>query len=190
MPSKKVIAVLLGIIIAVSVVALIPVFMYGFTVNVTEIEAKLGLSSSGSPSTSSSITLQQAPSYDLSTFTVEAHPKALSAYEYFFSNLGDKFEANDAENGGTAVVDILITFDLTTPSGNSLTFSFNPQDLNADGEMTFTMMLGPEDFKGEVGTFHLTITISIEVFLPYELEIPINVIELTPVDLTFEVPQA
>jgi len=188
MPSKKVIAGLLGMIIAVSVVALIPVFMYGFSVNVTEIEATLGLSSSDSPSTSSSITLQQAPSYDLSTFAVEAHPKALSAYEYFFANLGDKFDASDSGNGGTAVVAIEITFDLTTPSGYSLTFSFEPQNLNADSEITLIMMLGPEDYKGEVGTFHLRITISIEVFLPVDLEVPIDVIDLTPVDLTFVVP--
>jgi len=43
MPSKKVIVSLIGIFLAVSVVALIPVFMYGFSVNVTEIETSIGL---------------------------------------------------------------------------------------------------------------------------------------------------
>ena len=186
MPSKKVIAGLLGIIIAVSVVALIPVFMYGFTVNVTEIEATLGLSSSGSPSTSSSITLQQAPDYDLSSFTVEANPKAISAYEYFFSKLGGNMEISQTENGDTAVVDITITFNLTTPSNNSLIFEFKPQGLNAEGENTITMTLGPDEGIGEGGTFHLKITISITVKLPNGETI--KTLALDPVDLTFDIP--
>jgi len=109
MPSKKVIAGLLGIIIAVSVVAFIPVFMYGFTVNVTEIEATIGLSSSSSPSSSSSITLLQAPSYSLSSYSVETNPKAISAYEYFFSKLDGNVDVVEEGNVGTEVVDILIS---------------------------------------------------------------------------------
>lgn len=191
MPSKKVIAVLLGSIIAVSVVALIPVFMYGFTVNVTEIEANLGLSSSDSPSTSSSITLQQAPNYDLSSFSVEANPKAISAYEYFFSTLGgDDAEVTSSGTEGTAVVDIYITFNLTTPSGNSFSFEFSPQDVDAGGEITIIKVLGPGELQGEVGTFSLTITISIAVYLPINPDTPIFEKELTPVNLTFEVPPA
>ena len=189
MPSKKVIAGLLGIIIAVSVVALIPVFMYGFSVNVTEIEATLGLSSSSTPSTSSSITLQQAPDYDLSSFTVEAHSKVLNAYEYFFTTLGGNdadVSSSEAEDG--ALVDIYITFNLTTPSNNSFSFSFSPLDVDAGGEVTIIKVLGPEDLQGEVGTFSLTITISIAVYLPISPDSPIFEEELTPVALVFEVP--
>ena len=43
-----------------------------------------------------------------------------------------------------------------------------------------------DEVEGEVGTFHLTITISITVTPPV-IVTPI-LIELTPVDLTFEVP--
>jgi len=189
MPSKKVIAGLLGIIIAVSVVALIPVFMYGFSVNVTEIEATLGLSSSSSPSTSSSITLQQAPDYDSSSFTVEARSKVLNAYEYFFSALGgDDAEVTSSGTEGAALVDIYITFNLTTPSGNSFSFSFSPQDVDAGGDIMITKVLGPGDLQGEVGTFSLTITISIAIYLPINPDTPIFEKELTPVDLTFVVP--
>ncbi len=179
MPSKKVIAVLLGIIIAVSVVALIPVFMYGFSVNVTEIEATLGLSSS------------QPSDYDSSSFAVEARSKVLNAYEYFFSTLGgDDAEVTSSGTEGAALVDIYITFDLTTPSGNSISFSFSPQDVDAGGEITIIKVLGPEDLQGEVGTFSLTITISIAVYLPINLDTPIFEHELTPVALDFEVPPA
>jgi len=187
MPSRKVIVGLLGMFLAVSVVALIPVFMYGFSVNVTEIEMGIGLSSSGDLSTSS-IETQQIPSYDLSSFTVEANPKALSAYEYFFASLGDKWEITDTETGGSALVEILITFNLTTPSDNSLIFSFNPKGLSEGGVKTITMMLGPNDGIEEAGTFYLKITISIAVYLPISPDTPIFEEELTPVALDFEVP--
>jgi len=187
MPSKKVIVVILGIFLAVSVVALIPVFMYGFTVNVTEIETSIGLSS-GDLSTSSSISSQPAPSYNLSSFTVQANKKALSAYEYFFSKLDGNLDVVEEGDGGTDVVDILITFELTTPSGKSLPSSFNPQGLSGQGLKTITMTLGPDELNREVGTFYLTITISITVTLPPPLNTEIVSFELTPVDLTFEIP--
>lgn len=184
MPSRKVIVGLLGIIIAVSVVALIPVFMYGFTVNVAEIETSIGLTSSGDLSTSS-IELQQSPSYSLDSFNVVANEKAISAYEYFFSILDGNIETEQVGNIGTAVVDILITFNLTTPSNNSLSFSFNPQGLEGGGLKKIMVLLGPDELNGEVGTFHLTITIYITVTPP--LLAPI-VIDLTPVDFSFEIP--
>ena len=183
MPSKKVIVGLLGIFLAVSVVALIPVFMYGFSVNVTEIEANIGLTSSGGLSSSSS--LLQDPSYSLDSFSVVANEKAVSSYEYFFSKLDGIVDVDEEGNIGTEVVDILINFELTTPSNNLLSFSFNPQGLSGQGLKTIMVLLGPDELNGEVGTFYLTITISITVTL---LEIEILNLELTPVDLTFEIP--
>ena len=195
MPSKKLIVGLLGTIIAVSVVALIPVFMYGFTVNTAEIEMSIGLSSSDSSIstssdslyTSSSIELQQTPIYDLSSLNVVANEKTLNAYEYFFSKLDGNVDVSEEGNGGTDVVDILITFNLTTPSNNSLSFSFNPQNLNGQGLKKVMVLLGPDELDREAGTFHLTITISITVALPPPLSTPILNLELTPVDLTFEI---
>ncbi|MHA1477079.1 MAG: hypothetical protein ACTSPU_02670 [Promethearchaeota archaeon] len=181
MRSKKLMIGLLGIFLAISVVALIPVFMYGFSVNVTEIEASIGLSSSGDLSTSSSL----PPSYDLSSFSVEANPRAISAYEYVFSKLDGNVDVVEEENGGTAIVEILITFELTTPSDNSLSFSFSPQGLKGDGLKTVMIIMGPDELNGEVGTFYLTITISIKVTL---LNTEILNLELAPVDLTFEIP--
>jgi len=183
--SKKVIIGLLGIFLAVSVVSLIPVFMYGFSVNVTEIETSIGLTSSGGLSASSSITVQQAPSYSLDSFTVEANPKAISAYEYVFSKLDGNVDVVEEGNAGTEVVEISITFELTTPSNNVLSFSFNPQGLSGQGLKTILVLMGPDELNGEVGTFYLTITISIRVSI---LNTDILNLDLTPVDLTFEIP--
>ena len=188
MPSKKVIVGLLGIFLAVSVVALIPVFMYGFTVNVAEIETSIGLTSSGGISTSSSITLLQDPSYSLDSFNLVANEKVMSAYEYFFSKLDGNVDVVEEGNVGTEVVDILITFELTTPSNIALSFSFNPQGLTGQGLKTILILMGPDELNGEVGTFYLTITISITVSLSPPLNTEILNLELTPVDLTFEIP--
>ncbi len=186
MPSKKVIGGLLGIIIAVSVVALIPVFMYGFTVNTAEIDMSIGLSSSDGLSTSS-IETQQTPTYSLSNFNVVANEKVMNAYEYMFSKLDGNVDVSEEGNGDIDVVDILITFDLTTPSNNLLSFSFNPQGLEGQGLKNVMVLLGPDELKGEVGTFYLTITISITVSLPPPLSTPIMNLALTPVELTFEI---
>ena len=181
MPSRKVIVGLLGMFLAVSVVALIPVFMYGFSVNVTEIEARIGLTSSGDLSTSSSL----PSSYDLSSFAVEANPKAISAYEYVFSKLDGNVDVVEEGNVGTEVVEILITFELTTPSNLVLSSSFNPQGLSGQGLKKILILLGPDELNHEVGAFNLTITIFITVTL---LEIEIVSLELAPVALYFEIP--
>ncbi|MHA1193894.1 MAG: hypothetical protein ACTSP9_16670 [Promethearchaeota archaeon] len=137
------------------------------------------------------MTFQQVPNYDVSDPTVEARSKVLNAYEYFFSTLGgDEAEVTSSGTEGAALVSIEITFDLTTPSGYSLSFSFSPQDVDAGGVITIIEVLGPDDLQGEVGTFSLTITISIAVYLPIDPETPIFEEELTPVALDFEVPPA
>jgi len=48
--------------------------------------------------------------------------------------------------------------------------------------------MGPDELNREVGTFYLTITISITVSLPPPLDTSILNLELTPVDLIFEIP--
>ena len=194
MRSRKVIAGLIGIFIVVSVVALIPVFMYGFTVNVAEIKMSIGLSSSdGSIATSSdslyissSIELQQTPTYDLSGFNIIANEKTINAYEYVFSRIGGNMGAIQEPNGGTEVVEIFITFSLTTPSSKSLSFNFSPQGLKGAGLKEIMVLLGPDELNREVGTFQLTITISIIVTLPL-LGTEILNLALTPVNLSFEI---
>ena len=186
MPSKKVIIGLIGIFTIVSVVALIPVFMYGFSVDVAEIEMSIGLSSSDGLYTSSSIELQQAPTYDLSSYNAVANEKTMNAYEYHFASLGENAEVSEESSGGTEIVEILITFNLTTPSGHSQSFSFNPQGLKGEGLKVITVLLGPNELNGE-GTFHLTITISIIVTLPEPVNTEILSLSLTPVALTIEI---
>ncbi|MHA1460826.1 MAG: hypothetical protein ACTSO8_05030, partial [Promethearchaeota archaeon] len=100
----------------------------------------IGLTSSGGLSSSSSITFQQDPSYSLDSFAVEANPRAISAYEYVFSKLDGNVDVVEEGNIGTEIVDILIIFELTTPSNNVLSFSFNPQSLSGQGLKTISVL--------------------------------------------------
>ena len=181
MPSKKVIAGLLGIIVAISVVALIPVFMYGFTVKIAEIETSIGLSSTDG---GSGPELQQATNLTVTSFNVDVDTKKISPYEYIFSNMERKVRVVEEGSSGLEIVNIFITLDLTTPSNKSLSFSFNPRDLTGEGLKNIIITLGPDSLNGEDGIFHLTITISIIVTL---LDITIVELDLTPVNLSFNI---
>ena len=171
-----------------SVVALIPVFMYGFTVNVTEIKTTIGLSSSETTSSSTYITTQAAPVYNLSNFNVNAQEKVINAYQYVFSRMAGNLNATQEGSRGTEVVNIQMMFNLTTPSNKSLSFSFNPHDLKGAGLKNLIVLLGPNELNREVGTFYLVIAISIKVTLPAPLNTQILNLQLTPVNLTFDVP--
>jgi len=191
MVSKKVIGGIVAALAVVSVIAFIPVFMYGFIVNATEVN--LGMNMGGSTSTSSisvsSIEINQGPSLDPNITNIEAKERVMNAYEYLLSKGGGPAEVSD--HSGTAAegadVDIHIIFNLTTPSNKSLVFEFNPQNLNAEG-LEITLLLGPDELERETGTFHLEITISITVTVPVVGTVVDKT--LTPVNLDFTVPAA
>lgn len=194
MVSKKVIGGIIAALAVVSVIAFIPVFMYGFTVSATEVN--LGMSMDGSTSTSSisvsSIEINQGPSFDPNITNVEARERVMNAYEYLLSKGGGPAEVS-AQSGTAAEgadVDISITFNLTTPSNKSLVFEFNPQNLNAEG-LEVSLLLGPDELERETGTFHLEITISITIAIDTP-GFSGTVVDktLNPVDLDFTVPAA
>lgn len=190
MVSKKVLGIILVSIIGISLVAMIPVFLYGFSVDAVEVRMQIMTSDT----TSASMVIEtSSTSYDYDVwgagFNVppEAEEKVINAYEYFFSKLAGQMTINQEGSVGEQIVDIIITFDLTTPSSNSLTFTFRPSDLKGEGLKDIIVLLGPDEFNGERGEFSLTITISIAITLPP----PLNTIyefDLIPVNTTFEVP--
>lgn len=192
MPSKKVIGGIIATLALISVVALIPIFMYGFNVNTTEVN--LGMSMTGSTTSSSisvsSIGISQggsSPSFSPNVTGIEIKEKTINAYEYIFSKANGVAEVSEhsGEAAEGASVDIYITFNLTTPSNKSLSFEFNPQDLNSEG-LEVSILLGPDELAGETGTFHLKITISITITVP--VVGTVVDMDLEPVNRDFTVP--
>ena len=179
MTSNKKIA---GIIIlgAIIVVGLLPIMLYGVSVSVTQ----MNISLSGTPS-SSSITVQAgSPSYQIGG--VDVTGKEMNAYEYMFNRMGGQISGSDASTAGDGTVQIQIVFDLTTPKGEKLSFSFNPLELGSTGDKDVIVTMGPGDLNGEVGTFFLTITISVKITPPIGQVVDLN---LSPVGLNFTVSE-
>jgi len=177
MVSKKVLGIVLASIIGASLVALIPVFLYGFSVNGVEVRMQI-MTADGALSSSSVYTSENSYEYDFwdGGYDVppEAKEKVVSAYEYFFSKLGGLMTVNEEGSIGDQYVDIVITFELITPNNQSLTYTFQPTELRGGGLKDIIILLGPDEFNGETGEFSLTIKISIVVKLPP----PLNTIVL------------
>lgn len=190
MVSKKALGIIFASLIGVSLVALTPVFIYGFTINAVEVNMQI-MTSSGTLSSSLIESNSETYDYDIwdGSFNVppEAQEKVISAYEYFFSKWGGQMTVEEEGVTGEQYVSILITFELTTPTNKSLTFSFQPTDLRGEGLIDITILLGPDEFDGETGEFSLTIVISIVVTLPPPLSTTILDLDLIPVNLTFVV---
>jgi hypothetical protein len=192
MVSKKLIGDILIAVISISLVALIPVFMYGFTVNVAEVNMSIMTTSS---LTSSSVSIETKDSYDLYDWgsgwdaPPQINEKAISSYEYVFDKLNGITEVSEGNSLGDNFVEIVITFNLTTPSNNSLIFSFEPQGLRGEGVKNIMVLLGPDELNRQTGTFYLRITISIRVVTPPPVDAVLLDIYLTPVELSFEIPQ-
>jgi hypothetical protein len=190
MVSKKALGIILVSVIGISLIAMIPVFLYGFSVNAVEVRMQIMTADTATPS----MTMETSgTSYDYDIwdagFSVppEAEERVISAYEYFFSKLGGQMTVNEEGSVGDQIVDIIITFDLTTPSNNSLSYTFQPTDLKGEGLKDIIVLLGPDEFNGETGEFSLTITISVVVTLPPPLNTMLE-FDLVPVNTTFEVP--
>lgn len=192
MASKKLIGGILVAIIGISLVLLIPVFMYGFTVNVAEVNMSMMTTSS---ITSFSVSTETQDSYSFNDWDAgwdappQVNEKAISSYEYVFDKIDGIITVSEENSEEEAYVAITITFNLTTPSNRSLYFTFEPLELRGEGLKNVIVLLGPDELERETGTFHLTIVIEIIVTLPPPLNTELINMELTPVELEFEIPQ-
>jgi hypothetical protein len=172
MANKKLIAggIIVALAASITVVALIPVMIYGSGETFTEVQ--LGMSTDGTSQTSSlstsTIQTSQSDTWDPTQGDPQVRERALNAYEMFFRELAgeDKArlanQANQAWSWGSVNLSIYITFNLTTPSNESHVFVFSFEKLDAQSlDIVFT--LESEDFQGETGEFFLEITVSISL---------------------------
>lgn len=203
MANKKLIAggiIVVLIIATITVVGLIPLMLYGSGDTLTEV--KLGMttdsSSTSSSLSTSSIQTSQLESEFSPNITGEPQisQRSINAYEKLFRELGGEGRGSVSNQQGgisydgyRAEVDIEITFNLTTPSNQSLEFELNPQNLNSQS-FDMVLTLDSEDLDGEIsGEFQLKITIkiSIKVITPEGIPDYNHTWELDPVNKNFTV---
>ncbi|MBD3197933.1 MAG: hypothetical protein GF317_22975, partial [Candidatus Lokiarchaeota archaeon] len=96
MVSKKVIGGIIAVVAVISIIALIPVFMYGFGVTVVELNTGYGLSTS---STSEG-------GYELQQYTgdysaLQAQQQQVDPYTYFFGKFNQ--HTSVSQQGGTSI---------------------------------------------------------------------------------------
>jgi len=187
MVNKRVAAGVVAAVIALAAAS--PLFLYGLSANAVEVDASLQLSSGGG--VGSSLNFYTA-SVDVNAYTVgepsvQITQKTVNGYEYLAAKLGGLISVSEDGAVGSEVVDITIVFNLTTPSGQNLTFTFNPQQLQGMGLKHIKVLLGPDELNRETGVFYLSITITVQV-TPPGFDTPVVDLTLTPVNLNFTVP--
>ena len=177
-----------GIILVflVAALALTPIAIYGTEVDVAQISFDLSVDNPLSTASLADLDSLQIPSFIAGLSNVQIDVSSMNPYEYALARNTARTQVSSEEDGSGALVEITITFNLTTPSGDSLIFELTPGSIGT-GDTSFVTLLGPEDGISLEGDFHLRITITVVVTPPGFNE-PVVDISLDPVDLTFTVP--
>ncbi len=184
MNRKKSIACVL---VLIALVALTPLLIYGPMVTVASVNLGISITTSPLSSKSNDNYLVQPPIYGVALDYSMVDITALNGYQYLATRItGVTSLSGDFDPAG-AIVEITMTFDLTTPSGQSFVFTLNPISGQGVGEKHIQVILGPESGISELGEFHLSITITVVVTPPGFTD-PVLNLDLAPVDLTFDIP--
>jgi hypothetical protein len=112
---------------------------------------------------------------------------SVNAYQHLANRLTGITTLTEPSNPAEAFVTIVITFNLTTPSNQSLIFTMNPITGSGVGEKQLRTQLGPEEGIRESGEFHLTITITVSITPPGFTD-PVVDLNLGPITRSFTVP--
>jgi hypothetical protein len=168
MVSKKVLAgILISIFAAVTIIALIPVFLYGFNTEALSFDMGLGLA--GSPLTSSS----EDDSYTYNDFgssttiNIDANVIVVNPYNYFFRQFtGPVKTPPERVSIISQYIDVLIQVNITTPSNQEFNLTFTLDDLKNIGDKDINVLLGPNEIPIEEGTYQCWITVILTVSVP------------------------
>jgi len=174
------------LVVIVAALALTPIAIYGTEVDVAQVSFDLSIDSTSTAVALSDLEYLQLPIFNAGLSNVQIDVSSMNPYEYALARNTARTQVSNEEDVSEALVEISITFNLTTPSGNSLIFELTPGSIGT-GDISFVTLLGPEDGISIEGEFHLQITITV-VVTPPGFDNPVVDITLDPVDLTFTVP--
>jgi len=185
--KKKISGIILVVIVAA--LALAPIAIYGTEVDVAQVSFDLSVESSLPTASLADLdSLQIPPVFIAGLSNVSIDVSSMNPYEYALARNTARTQVVGEEDGGNgALVEITITFNLTTPDGESLIFELTPGRSLSTGDSNVAILLGPEDGISTTGEFHLSITITI-VVTPPGFDTPVVDISLDPVNMTFTVP--
>ncbi len=201
MISKKIIfGSVTSVAIIILVVTTLPIFIYGYTVNVVEIDTSFKISSSvnSSPLLSFNIKISQGSpvKFSVGNPSIQVNKKTMNAYEYIMAKGAglidtseeEQSDGDEVEQSGGAEVELILTYNLTTPSGQKINLIYDLRELRGIGVKHIKILLGPEQLKNEYGTFSLLTTISIKI-TPPPFDTPVVERTLKPVYREFVISE-
>jgi len=169
MPSKKVIAIIMiSVITAGTLIALTPVFIYGFGVNALSFDMSLGVSRTTTQITPSQGTYQFDDFGSTSSFTINVKAVKLNPYEYFFRQWeGEvKTDGNSAFSLFNQYIDMIIYINISTPTGGFYELSFTLEDLVNIFTQNTNILLGPDEIRIVSGTYEIWVNIVVSINIP------------------------
>jgi len=164
MERKNIIVIVVISILTVGTfVALIPVFMYGFRVDVLSVGTGFGLNPLLSSSSSDSYNTMQ---YDFTTPSINVKHVQVGPYDYLLNGGEVKNDGTTAVQLFTQYVDLTIYVNITTPNVQFYELSFTLEDLINMLTQDVSVLLGPDEIEIVNGTYTVSVAVELTISIP------------------------
>lgn len=164
MERKNIIVIVVVSILTVgTLVALIPVFMYGLSVDVLSVGSGFGITPLSSSSRDSYNTMQFG---DFTTPTVNVKHVEVGPYEYLFNGGEIKNDGTTAFQLFSQYVDLTIYINITTPNAQFYELAFTLEDLVNMLTQDVNVLLGPDEIEIVNGTYTISVAVELIISIP------------------------
>ncbi len=162
--KNKIVIVIVSILTVGTLVALIPVFMYGFRVDVLSVGTGFGLDSLVSSSSSNSYNTMQFSGF--TTPSVNVQHVQVGPYDYLLNGGEVKNDGNTGFQLLTQYVDLTIYINITTPNAQFYELSFTLEDLINMLTQDVSVLLGPDEIEVVNGTYTVSVAVELTISIP------------------------
>ncbi|MFX0018475.1 MAG: hypothetical protein ACFFAK_15220 [Promethearchaeota archaeon] len=165
MERKNIIVIVVVSILSVgTLVALIPVFMYGLRVDVLSVGTGFGLMTPLSSSSSDSYNTMQFSGF--TTPSVNVQHVEVGPYEYLFDGGEAKSVGTTALQLLSQYVDLTIYINITTPNDQLYELTFTLEDLVNIITQNVNILLGPDEIEIVNGTYTVSVAVELTISIP------------------------
>ena len=157
-----IVIVVVSILTVGTLVALIPVFMYGLSVDALYVGTGFGLTPLSSSSSDSYNTMQ----FDFTTPSVNVKHVEVGPYEYLFDGGEVKNDGSTAFQLLTQYVDLTIYINITSPNAQFYELTFTLEDIINMLTQDVNVLLGPDEIEIVNGTYTVSVALKLTISIP------------------------
>lgn len=165
MERKKIVVILvISIVVIGTLIALIPVFLYGFRVKALSLDMGFGRGESVSSAATKSyetMDFEGGSSLSVDVDTVEMNP-----YDYFFRQDEIQHEGTTSTEIFEIYIDFVIYINITSPNDQFYQLSFTLEDLINAITQDINILLGPDEIEIVNGTYVISIGVEVTISIP------------------------